>query len=76
MLVNGQEEVEIVGKAVAEREKLVSVVAEVKNKRSGELIALGRQWLTTNPLLPHPTYDVHYLFIYLSFYTPSLLFFF
>ncbi|KAM7480472.1 hypothetical protein LguiA_028685 [Lonicera macranthoides] len=52
------DEVEIEGKVVAKRGKLVSVVVEVKNKRSGELIALGRQWLTlfnTTPLVPKPT---------------------
>ncbi|XP_050234000.1 uncharacterized protein LOC126682387 isoform X2 [Mercurialis annua] len=43
-----QEEVEIEAKVVGEKGKLTSVVIEVRRKDNGELIALGKQWMSSN----------------------------
>ncbi|GMI93790.1 hypothetical protein like AT3G16175 [Hibiscus trionum] len=42
-----QEEVEIEAKVVAEKGKLSLVVVEIRRKRNGEVIALGKQWMAT-----------------------------
>ncbi|KAL9435819.1 hypothetical protein AB3S75_021978 [Citrus x aurantiifolia] len=42
-----QEEVEIEAKVVGSRGKLTSVLVEVKRKGNGELIALGKNWMTS-----------------------------
>lgn len=41
-----QEEVEIEAKVIANKGKLSHVVVEIKRKENGELIALGKQWMT------------------------------
>ncbi|KAL4388291.1 hypothetical protein GQ457_09G006590 [Hibiscus cannabinus] len=41
------EEVEIEAKVVGEKGKLSLVVVEIRRKRNGELIALGKQWMAT-----------------------------
>ncbi|KAJ0051847.1 hypothetical protein Pint_01123 [Pistacia integerrima] len=43
-----QEEVEIEAKVAGERGQLTSVVVEVRKKDSGQLIALGKQWMTSS----------------------------
>ena len=41
-----QEEVEMEGRVVSRKGKLTSAVVEVRKKESGELVAIGRQWIT------------------------------
>ncbi|KAG2591528.1 uncharacterized protein LOC120672055 isoform X1 [Panicum virgatum] len=41
-----QEEVEMEGRVVNRKGKLTSAAVEVRKKESGELIAIGRQWIT------------------------------
>ena len=41
-----QEEVEMEGRVVSRKGKLTSAAVEVRKKESGELIAIGRQWIT------------------------------
>ncbi|XP_044491783.1 uncharacterized protein LOC123215653 [Mangifera indica] len=43
-----QEEVEIEAKVAGERGTLTSVLVEVRKKDNGQLIALGKQWMTSN----------------------------
>ncbi|KAL7180221.1 hypothetical protein ACSBR1_043438 [Camellia fascicularis] len=42
-----QEEVEIEGKVIGHKEKLSLVVVAIKNKNSGNIIAFGKQWMTS-----------------------------
>ncbi|XVF86652.1 hypothetical protein PTKIN_Ptkin18bG0059600 [Pterospermum kingtungense] len=42
-----QEEVEIEAKVIGEKGKLSQVAVEIRRKRNGELIALGKQWMAT-----------------------------
>lgn len=48
----GQEEVEIEAKVVGHRGRLSSVVVEIRRKSNGELIALGRQWMSAATIIP------------------------
>ena len=41
---------EIEAKVVGEKGKLISVVIEVRRKDNGELIALARQWMSSNSI--------------------------
>ncbi|CAN1836731.1 hypothetical protein LINPERHAP1_LOCUS34869, partial [Linum perenne] len=50
---NWQEEVELEGKVVGEKERLASVVIEVRKTSNGELIALGKQWMSAHSKRPH-----------------------
>ncbi|PIA64887.1 hypothetical protein AQUCO_00100396v1 [Aquilegia coerulea] len=43
--VKAEEEVEIEGKVLSHKGKLSSVLVEVKRKDSGEMVALGKQWM-------------------------------
>ncbi|KAK8618839.1 hypothetical protein V6N13_132818 [Hibiscus sabdariffa] len=52
-----QEEVEIEAKVVAEKGKLAQVVVEIRRKRNGELIALGKQWTATHKASVKPSLD-------------------
>ncbi|CAN1836728.1 hypothetical protein LINPERHAP1_LOCUS34869 [Linum perenne] len=47
------EEVELEGKVVGEKERLASVVIEVRKTSNGELIALGKQWMSAHSKRPH-----------------------
>lgn len=42
-----QEEIEIEAKVVKERGRLILHVVEVRRKNSGELIAIGKQWMAS-----------------------------
>lgn len=42
-----QEEVEIEAKVVGKKEKLTSVVVEIRKKINGEIIAMGKQWMSS-----------------------------
>uniref|UniRef100_A0A5B7BHB9 Acyl-coenzyme A thioesterase 13 n=1 Tax=Davidia involucrata TaxID=16924 RepID=A0A5B7BHB9_DAVIN len=42
-----QEEVEIEAKVAGHKGKLASVVVKIKKKDSGEMIAMGKQWMTS-----------------------------
>ncbi|KMZ60333.1 hypothetical protein ZOSMA_5G02000 [Zostera marina] len=42
-----QEEVEIEGKVLFDVGKLTNVLVEIKKKRSGELVAVGKQWMSS-----------------------------
>ncbi|WCJ40804.1 Thioesterase superfamily protein [Euphorbia peplus] len=44
------EEVEIEAKVVGEKGKLMSVLTEIRKKNSGQLIALGKQWMASNSI--------------------------
>ncbi|GMI93789.1 hypothetical protein like AT3G16175 [Hibiscus trionum] len=50
-----QEEVEIEAKAVAMKGKLSQAVVEIRRKRNGELIALGKQWMATHKASVKPS---------------------
>ncbi|XP_019448153.1 PREDICTED: uncharacterized protein LOC109351217 isoform X1 [Lupinus angustifolius] len=42
-----QEEVEIEAKVVGKKEKLTSVVVDIRKKNDGEIIAIGKQWMSS-----------------------------
>ncbi|KAJ3701016.1 hypothetical protein LUZ61_004721 [Rhynchospora tenuis] len=42
------EEVEIEGRVVKRKEMLTAVVVEVRKKTTGELVAIGRQWMSAS----------------------------
>ncbi|XP_065868303.1 uncharacterized protein [Euphorbia lathyris] len=44
------EEVEIEAKVIGEKGKLMFVLIEVRKKESGELVALGKQWMASNSI--------------------------
>lgn len=48
----GQEEVEIEAKVVGKKGRLSSVVVEIRRKSNGELIALGKQWMSPATIIP------------------------
>lgn len=45
-----QEEVELEAKVIGNKGRLSSVVIEVRRKGNGELIALGKQWMSSHNL--------------------------
>ncbi|KAE8663988.1 putative Major facilitator superfamily protein [Hibiscus syriacus] len=45
-----EEHVELESKVTANKGKLIHVVVEVKRKGNGEVIAVGKQWMTLNKL--------------------------
>lgn len=42
------EEVEMDGRVVDQKGRMTAVMTEVRKKESGELVAIGRQWMTTS----------------------------
>ncbi|CAL0332389.1 unnamed protein product [Lupinus luteus] len=42
-----QEEVEIKAKVIGKKEKLTSVVVDIRKKNNGEIIATGKQWMSS-----------------------------
>uniref|UniRef100_N1QZA2 Thioesterase domain-containing protein n=1 Tax=Aegilops tauschii TaxID=37682 RepID=N1QZA2_AEGTA len=42
------EEVEMDGRVVDRKGRMTAVTTEVRKKESGELVAIGRQWMTTS----------------------------
>ncbi|KAE9585876.1 putative acyl-CoA hydrolase [Lupinus albus] len=42
-----QEEVEIEAKVVGKKEKLTSVVVDIRKKNNGQIIAMGKQWMSS-----------------------------
>ncbi|KAL8118654.1 uncharacterized protein LOC141660899 [Apium graveolens] len=48
------EKVEIEGKIVGEKGRLVSVMVEIKKKDNAELVAVGRVWMTTDNINRYP----------------------
>ncbi|XP_061359341.1 uncharacterized protein LOC133303448 [Gastrolobium bilobum] len=46
-----QEEVELEAKVVGKKERLTSVVVEVRKKENGEIIALGKQWMSATNII-------------------------
>ncbi|KAF8388955.1 hypothetical protein HHK36_025639 [Tetracentron sinense] len=50
------EEVEIKTKVLGHKEKLTSVMVEIRRKENGEMVALGKQWMTSIKLKQtHPS---------------------
>ncbi|RVW25805.1 hypothetical protein CK203_101077 [Vitis vinifera] len=47
-----QEEVEIEAKVIGHKGRLSSVVVEIRRKNNGELIALGKQWMSSINIVP------------------------
>ena len=43
-----QEEVEMDGRVVEQKGRMTAVTVEIRKKESGELVAIGRQWMTTS----------------------------
>lgn len=41
------EEVELDGRVVEQKGKMTAVTVEIRKKDSGELVAIGRQWMST-----------------------------
>ncbi|KAK7261802.1 hypothetical protein RIF29_28122 [Crotalaria pallida] len=42
-----QEEVEIEAKVVGQKGKLTSVIVDIRKKNNGEIIAMGKQWMSS-----------------------------
>ncbi|CAD6233632.1 unnamed protein product [Miscanthus lutarioriparius] len=42
------EEVEMDGRVVEQKGRMTAVTVEIRKKESGELVAIGRQWMTTS----------------------------
>lgn len=49
-----QEKVEIEGRIVGEKGRLISVSVEIKKKDKAELVAVGRVWMTTDNINRYP----------------------
>lgn len=45
--MNFQDEVEIDAKVYVNQGKITTMIAEIKKKESGEMLALGRQWMAS-----------------------------
>jgi acyl-coenzyme A thioesterase PaaI-like protein len=43
-----QDEVEMDGRVVEQKGRMTAVAVEIRKKESGELVAIGRQWMTTS----------------------------
>jgi acyl-coenzyme A thioesterase PaaI-like protein len=43
-----QDEVEMDGRVVEQKGRMTAVAVEIRKKESGELVAIGRQWMTAS----------------------------
>jgi acyl-coenzyme A thioesterase 13 len=43
-----QEEVEMEGRVVEHKGRMTAVTVEIRKKESGQLVAIGRQWMSTS----------------------------